>query len=153
VSFPPWRLLYHALLAVGLAACSPDPYEPRPGAAWCWEVDPAFSAPERAVLASAAERWTERGHVRHDLTDGPCWRRIVQATPEQRATMRDGANWSGFFDDETQTLYLVDVRAAEHELGHALGLGHVSAGVMAAQPGAEWTDADAAECRRVGACE
>lgn len=123
-------------------------------------IDPTeWTDAQLAALYRAAERWNALGGrelVRLEVADGPRARHHIRpaSLPE---------HFSGMHSPALDTIR-IDVSQAEdnfetvvvHELGHAMGMEHIPvAGIMyTVVDGSivDFTDADHAECERVGWC-
>ena len=147
------KALLAMLFAAVSVACS-APVERTETIAMVFTYEPGEWTPrERGTLASAAHRWNaETGAERVVLApvEPGAVPTLSRVAPEEIPGL-DG--WWGL--GTGIKVARVDEAVVTHELGHALGLGHVDSGVM--QPnlegrGPELSDADRAECVRVGEC-
>lgn len=132
-----------ALVLVALVSCGQSDIR--------WSLPPSFSDAQRARFASSLDRWNAVAHVQQSIGEGD--RRVVLRSASE---MQNGSCTRG---ETNGTELRLTPDAGEptmmHELGHALGLGHIDGpGVMApTATGAELTAGDKEECRRVRACE
>lgn len=114
-----------------------------------WSLPPSMVGAQRASFAASLERWNAVTVVQQSIGEGD--RRVVIRLRSEMQNCNANAETNG-------TELRLPPDASEptmgHELGHALGLGHhAGPGVMAATAtGAELTDNDREECRRVEAC-
>lgn len=145
-------------LALVVAACTPKPKGPIRFA-----LDHTLTPAEVAEIKWAADKWNNLPTLpSHHISIDPRgeWRiDEVDQVPGGWNGMFQPAERLIIFDDNVRgtTLALV----ALHELGHALGLGHTTNGVMQdgpsmiaqhKSPPSEFSAEDIAECRRAGAC-
>jgi hypothetical protein len=124
-------------------------------------VAPAFPDGDRAEIRQAAEWWNARTVASRRLTvdqgasllvvvEGRSWQVLFESPPD----------FNGWTDQATRTVRIRPVHEgvstyaiALHEMGHVIGLGHTSTGVMdPTHVSVEFTDEVQVECRRVGAC-
>ena len=133
----------------------------------CW-MDPSFSLIERNQLRIAAEAWNQITTKQFELTDDEddeCHILIVaaQSIPtappncEPGVTCPDGAQTGNVLRLRYGMTTPRFLTTAKHELGHRLGLRHHSSPGIMNPYGSEnddpnFTTADIAECKRVGAC-
>lgn len=152
------RLVFAAMLLVGCA---------RPNPPFSFVIDSAFSPHMRNLGLDAMDVWCEHTNADHcPNIDGDEWRAIDGVPPLSQCQHYLGCagleshhiwitpNRLAPFDGKTPE-QIETVNRAEwlHELGHAIGLGHVNLGVMSAHEAhTELSPDDIAECRKVGAC-
>ncbi len=115
------------------------------------EIDVVFTDVQRSEIIRAANTWNQVTGLRqvHIVEDGE-WL-IVPAPSPRGLGYAQGSRRLIRISPETPDDQVYAV--ALHEFGHALGLRHVSRGVMDPdRQTIEFSEEDMAECRRVGAC-
>lgn len=121
-----------------------------------FSVDPAFTESEQKEIRRAAETWN--AITEDQITfDGADWRIEQREPPLNNGRQPAGACYPRvrliLIHPNLQGTNTSAYAVALHEFGHAHGLKHVAGGVMDAnEVHTEFTAADMAECRRVGAC-
>jgi hypothetical protein len=114
-----------------------------------WSLPASMPEPQRAAFVASCERWNRVAVVRQSIGEGD--RRVVIRLRSEMANCGANAETNG-----TEMRLPEDAQAPTmmHELGHALGLGHIEGpGVMATTAtGADLTAGDIDECQRVEAC-
>jgi hypothetical protein len=131
------------IFSPALASCGSPPTD--------FTISPSFTAEEREALTRAADAWNRVAPARIAL-EGGAWRVERRRPPDGYIGWTDAHAHVVVIDPklEGETFYA----AVLHEFGHSIGLGHIKeAGVMNPVVGAtDFSAADMAECRRVGAC-
>jgi hypothetical protein len=128
---------------LGLSACASRDVE-------C-EIDSSFTAPEQTNIRNAAESWNALASRQVSFTSGADWLILRAETTTGTLGLEQGKRRLIRIDPATPVDQVYAV--ALHELGHALGLGHVTAGVMdPKRQTIDFSDDDMSECRCVGAC-
>jgi hypothetical protein len=132
-------------------------------------VLPGFTADKRARLDSAVYKWNRVAKHPFCLKDGEAeTSRIREVAFESDEYKAISASFNGYqiygvyYPDKDEVVLMSNIvddffeAVAMHELGHSIGLAHIEApGIMfggGGSPIPQFTDADMAECIRVGAC-
>lgn len=131
------------LLGVVQVACDGDSID-------C-TVDDVFTAGQQDEIQRAADAWNAFTVRPVRLTDDGDWLILPALVP---------GGWLGYSQPRRRLIRVSPMTpddqiyaVALHELGHALGLRHVSQGVMdPTRQTVDFSEQDMAECRRVGAC-
>jgi hypothetical protein len=123
-----------------------------------WALPADMLPEERAAFGEACERWNAVAVVQQSADEHAGTHRVEMRLPQH---MQNGPTTAAEYNREEQRMRIARgltrtqvLAAVLHEQGHALGLGHIAAGVMAPKGGdvVEFSGGDLAECRRVGAC-
>lgn len=137
------RLLFFVVVAM-LAGCGPR-------TDWTLDLDPAFTADERATLRHAAQMWRDFAGADIELREP-----ATVYGPPYVLRVKPGADADGNTTTPDGIVLLrpgFSLGQAAHEFGHLLGLHHVRSGVMQEHdPPASFSGYDREECERAGAC-
>jgi hypothetical protein len=123
-----------------------------------WTLPADMLPEERAAFGEACERWNAVAVVQQSADEHAGSYRVEMRLQQH---MHNGPTTAAEYNRSEQRMHIARglaraqfLTAVMHEQGHALGRGHVDAGVMApnGSDSAEFSGGDLAECRRVGAC-
>ena len=128
-----------------------------------FNIAPGFNPNQYAAIKSAADRWNKfAGRDVINLSVGVGIDHVCTIRPGDPNPRREpnvfGRTYLLRYEIVLDAQHLNWVQLEQvtaHEFGHALGLSHVSDpdATMNRLASSEFTDADLAECRRVGVCD